>query len=76
MSLLSPEEQSFITQIRQRYAAKEPVSLEEMKRTILILRQRRTAALTASEASGKTRAKKPAPTAAAVASALDDLDSL
>jgi hypothetical protein len=72
---LSPEEQSFITQCRQRMVAKEPVSLDDMKRAIIILRQNRTAALDANASSGK-KASKAKPTEAAVAGLLDDLEGM
>lgn len=55
--------------------AKEPVSLDDMKRAILILRQRRTAALDANASSGK-KASKPKPTEAAVDNLLADLEGM
>jgi hypothetical protein len=79
VSQLTPEESSFIHAMRAKYKAKEPVDIEDMKRSILILRQRRTSALDAQAASGVRKGgggKKAPPTAAALASALDDLDSL
>lgn len=74
---LSPEDQTFITQLRLRSlpGAEEPPTLDEMKRAIIILRGRRSAAAEANASSGKKPAKK-APTAAAVADALADLDSM
>jgi hypothetical protein len=77
MSLLTPEESTFIAKHRAMYARGETPSLEEMRRAVLILRQRRTSALEANAASGTKRAasKKAAPTQAAIASALDELDN-
>lgn len=74
---LSPEDQTFITQLRARSlpGSAEPPTLDEMKRAILILRGKRIAAAEANAASGK-KPKKAAPTAAAVADALADLDSM
>ena len=76
--VLTPEERIFIDAIRKRHVTKDPpVTLDEMRKSILILRQRRTAALDASAAGTTKRAstKKAAPTAAQIASALDDFDS-
>ena len=74
---LSPEDQTFINNLRQRSltGASEPPTLDEMKRAILILRQRRSSAAEANAASGKRPAKK-APTAEAISDALSALDSM
>lgn len=73
---LSPEDQTYITQLRLRMApgTENPPTLDEMKRAIIILRCKRTTAQEANASSGK-KAKK-APTSAAVADALADLDSM
>ena len=75
----TPEEQSFISALRFRMqpGSLTPPTLEEMKRAILILRESRSKAVqaaAASKAGGK--AKKSAPTAAAIEDALSDLDSM
>lgn len=80
MSLLSPEQSTFLNELRRRFLAKEPVSVEEMKRCIVLLRGSRTAATEAAAASklGKsttTRTKRAAPTAADVDAALADLEN-
>lgn len=55
----------------------EPPTLEEMKRAILILRDSRKSAADANAASGvKKSSAKKAPSAAAVADALADLDAM
>lgn len=79
-SQLTPEEQTFIHAIRAKYKAKEPVPIEDMKRSIMILRHRRESAAIASANSGARKpgggGKKAPVTAAQLSSALDDLDSL
>jgi hypothetical protein len=73
---VSADDNQFITNLRLRLAkgSDNPPTLEEMKRAILILRSGRRLAKDANEASGKPKAKKPS--AADVASALDDLESM
>lgn len=73
---LSAEDQTFINQLRLRSlpGAAEPPTLKEMKRAIILLRCKRTSAADANASSGKK--VKKAPTAAAVADALADLDSM
>jgi hypothetical protein len=75
---LSAEDQTFITQLRLRMlpGTTEPVTLDEMKRAIIILRCKRTSAADASQSAspGKRLSKKPSE--AAVADALADLDSM
>jgi hypothetical protein len=76
---LSPEDSSFIAQLRLRSApgSTNPPTLDEMKKAILILRGNRRLAQDASAASaaGK-RSKSTAPTAAAIGDALADLDAM
>ena len=74
MSLLSPEQSTFVNQCRAKFAAGEVVTLDEMKRCIMILRGSRTAATEAASAKPRSTKKSP-PTAEAVADALSDLDS-
>jgi hypothetical protein len=79
MSQISPENQTFISQLRFRMAPghSEPPTLDEMKRAILILRESRKAASEANAASAAGKRAKKAPTSAAdVSSALADLDSM
>lgn len=73
---ISPEDQSFISALRFRMApgSTEPPTLDEMKRAILILRESRHK-VTSLATSGPKKSKS-APTAAAVADALSDLDSM
>lgn len=75
---LSPEDQTFITQLRLRSmpGSTEPPTLDEMKRAIIILRCKRTSAADANAASGVKRVSKKATSTAAVADALDALDSM
>jgi hypothetical protein len=78
---ISPENQTFISQLRFRMAPghTEPPTLDEMKRAILILRESRAAASAANAASAagkRSSTKKATPSAAAVADALADLDSM
>jgi hypothetical protein len=75
MSQYSTEELAFLNNCRERYRAGESVDIADMKRYIVLLRQRRVSALEASS-SAKPKAKKSPPSAAALASALDDLDAL
>ena len=76
---MTPEQQTFISALRFRMKPghENPPTLEEQKQAILILRESRRASAdaNAASASGK-RAKKAAPSAAAVADALADLDSM
>ena len=76
MSLLSAEQQTFIAQCRAKYQAKEPVSIEEMKRCVMILRGSRTAAVDAYDATKPATKRKSAPSDEAVASALSALDDI
>jgi hypothetical protein len=74
---MTPENQTFISALRFRMApgSTDPPTLDEMKKAILILRENRSAAAVANLAAGK-KPKKSAPSAAAVADALADLDSM
>lgn len=74
----TPEEQSFISALRFRMipGAENPPTLDEMKKAIGILRDSRSKTIATVTASGaKSKAKTP-PTAQALASALDELDSM
>jgi hypothetical protein len=78
---ISPENQTFISQLRFRMAPghSEPPTLDEMKRAILILRDSRKAASDANAASAagkRSSTKKAPPTQAQVADALADLDAM
>jgi hypothetical protein len=75
---ISPENQTFISQLRFRMAAghPEPPTLEEMKRAILILRDSRAAAAAANAASGAKKPKKSPPTAEAIGDLLSDLENM
>jgi hypothetical protein len=78
---LSPENQTFISQLRFRMkpGSTEPPTLDEMKKAILLLRESRSAAASANAASAagkRSSTKKAAPTQAAIADALADLDAM
>lgn len=69
---MTPEEQSFLNDCRQRAQPPTPtVTLDEMKRCIMILRGSRKMAVEASAAS-KSRKAKPAPVD--ISAALADLE--
>lgn len=73
---MTPEDQTFINELRQRNAPNHPnpPTLDEMKRAIVILRCSRSAA---SEAAAKSkRTAKPKLTDADVGDALADLDAM
>jgi hypothetical protein len=72
---LSPEDQTFITQCRLR-SAEGTITLDDMKRAIIILRDNRTAAQVAAATSKASKPRKSAPSAASVADALADLDAM
>jgi hypothetical protein len=74
MSLLSPEQQQFIRECRAKFQAGEPVSVEDMKRAIIILRGSRTASIEANTSSN-SKPKKKAPAVADVLSALDAFEN-
>lgn len=72
---LTPEEQTFIAQMRLRSApgSTDPPTLDEMKRTIIILRGSRKAAIEASSIKRSTKAKV---SEASVNDMLADLENL
>jgi hypothetical protein len=77
---MTPEQSTFISALRFRMAPghENPPTLDEQKMAIQILRENRSKAAAANAASNakKPRTTKAAPTAAAIADALADLDAL
>ena len=75
MSNLSPEDKTFMTNLRVRNTPghPEPPTLDEMKRAIILLRGNRTAAVVA--AASATKKPKPKATPIAVGDALADLEN-
>lgn len=76
---LSPQDQTFIHNLRLRMVKghENPPTLDEMKRSIIILRESRRSAAVANAASGKKVSKaKIAPSASNIADALADLDNM
>jgi hypothetical protein len=69
---MTPEQKAFVDQCRLRAKGGEPVSMDEMKRFVVLVRGSRRAAIDASEASsakgkGKRAAKQPIDTDDALA---------
>jgi hypothetical protein len=72
-SLLTPEEQTFVNLCRVK-ALDKTITLEEMKRAIVILKGSRTKSAEASAASGAKK-KSKAPSIESVSSSLADLEN-
>jgi len=71
---LTPEQQSFISTCRLKATA-NLITLDEMKRCIIILRESRKGALDAAAASGVKRTKAK-PSEAAIGDMLADLEAM